>query len=115
MMLLLQPSGFGQTRRPPGKKAWALSAASLAAAAVLDVRSSVGRYEINPLLRNARGEFSLSRGIALKSCAIGGMLLSQFVVTRKMPDANLYRPLAVLNLGASGLLSVTALRNSRLD
>jgi hypothetical protein len=105
---------FAETPPPRSKKFWAVSTAALVAASALDVRSSLGGYEINPLLRNAQGQFSTPRSIALKSGAIGGMLLAQLILTRKMPDSALYRPLGILNFSAAGVVSATALRNSRL-
>lgn len=78
------------------------------------MRSSLGGYEINPLLRNAQGQFSVARGVALKSGAVGGMLVVQFLLTRKRPDSDLHRPLGIFNFSAAGVISAAALRNSRI-
>jgi len=111
-LALLAPSGVSaQQQRPRGKRLWVISALSLAAASVLDTTSSLGRYEANPLLRNTQGLFSAGRGVAWKSGALGGTLLAQFLAARKKPDDNLYRPLTMLNFGAAGLVSATAVRN----
>jgi len=111
-LALLAPSAVSaQQRRPRGKKLWVISALSLAAASVLDTASSLGRYEANPLLRNTQGQFSASRGVAWKSGALGGTLLAQFLAARKKPESGLYQPLSILNFGAAGLVSATAVRN----
>jgi hypothetical protein len=113
-MALLAPSaGSAQQPRPRGKRLWVTSALSLAAASVLDTTSSLGRYEANPLLRNTQGRFSAGRAVAWKSGAIGGTLLAQFLAARKKPHDNLYRPLTIMNFGATGLVSATAVRNYR--
>jgi len=113
-LALLAPSAVSaQDQRPRGKRLWVVSALSLAAASVLDTTSSLGRYEANPLLRNPQGQFSARRGAAWKSGAIGGTLLAQFLAARKKPEDNLYRPLTIMNFGATGLVSATAVRNYR--
>jgi hypothetical protein len=96
------------------KKIWAASAAVLAAAHVADIASSRGMPEANPLLRDARGQFHMNRGILVKGAASGGLLVLQGVLLKRSKDSNLYKPFSVINLGAAGAVGATALRNHRL-
>jgi len=113
-LALLAPSAVSaHDQRPRGKRLWVMSALSLVAASVLDTTSSLGRYEVNPLLRNPQGQFSAHRAVAWKSGAIGGTLLAQFLATRKKPEYSLYRSVAVINFGSTSLASAMAMRNYR--
>lgn len=91
------------------KKVWVISALAVAGATLLDARSSAGRYELNPLLRDSSGRFSPSRGIALKSGVTAGALLLQVLAARKKPDA--YRTSSIVNFGMTGVFSAVAARN----
>ena len=91
------------------KKRWIASAVGLAAASLVDARSSLGRYEGNPLLRNERGQFAAGRGIAMKAGATGGMVVIQGILARRRPE--LYKPSSLVNLGAAGAFGVAAWRN----
>lgn len=99
----------GTQRR--SKKLWALSTAALIAANVLDVGTSLGRYEQNPALRDAQGRFSPARGILIKSVASGGSLLVQMLLARSMPQKKIYKPAAIVNLTCAGVLAGVALHN----
>ncbi|MCL6505979.1 MAG: hypothetical protein K6T59_03045 [Bryobacteraceae bacterium] len=96
------------------KKIWVTSAAVLAATHVADVTSSRGMPEANPLLRDARGQFHMSRGILIKGAASGGLLVLQGILLKRSKDSNLYKPFSVINLGAAGAVGATALRNHRM-
>jgi hypothetical protein len=104
---------FGETKRV-WKKVWKVSMAALAAANVLDARSSVGHYESNPLLSNGQGRFSAGRGIAVKSAASGGMLLVQVLLLKRKPEQRLEKPAAIVNFAAAAAVGVTAYRNTKI-
>jgi hypothetical protein len=113
LVVVLAAACFGAepARKSNWKKRWIISVAALAAASFCDAHSSVGRVELNPLLRNSRGEFSGARGAAFKSVAAGGMLAVQAVLGRRNPE--MYKTGTMVNFVAAGALGVTAVRNSR--
>lgn len=87
-----------------GRRVWRWSLAALATGASLDVASSWGRYEANPLARDATGRFSPVRGLALKAGVGAGLWL----LGRKSPKAG-----TVANLTAAGIWAGAALHNWR--
>jgi len=111
--LLAAGIAHGQTKRP-WKKAWIVSVGALIAVNVLDARSSVGRYETNPLLRDSQGRFNTRRTVMVKSAASGGMLLLQVVLHRRMPEQSLDKPSTVVNFTAAAAVGATAFRNTRI-
>lgn len=111
--LLAAGIAHGQTK-PRWKKVWIVSVGALIAVNVLDARSSVGRYETNPLLRDSQGRFNTRRTVMVKSAASGGMLLLQVVLHRRMPEQSLEKPSAVVNFAAATTIGATAYRNTRM-
>jgi hypothetical protein len=113
LVVVLAGACFGAepVRKKNWKKQWVISAVVLAAASFCDAHSSMGRVEMNPLLRNSRGEFNGTRGVAFKSAAAGGMLAVQAMLTRRNPE--MYKTGTMVNFVAAGALGVTAARNSR--
>lgn len=86
------------------RKVWKWSLAALASGASLDVASSWGRYEANPLARDATGRFSPARGLALKAGVGAGLWL----LGRKSPKAG-----TVANLTAASIWAGATLHNWR--
>jgi hypothetical protein len=113
LVVVLAGACFGAepARKSNWKTRWIISAVALTAASFCDARSSRGRIELNPLLRNSRGEFSGARGLAFKSVAAGGMLTVQAVLGRRNPE--MYKTGTMVNFVAAGALGLTAARNSR--
>ncbi len=112
LAIALSTPSFAQTsHQPRSKKRWVLSAAVLVAANILDARSSLGRQELNPLLRNGRGEFSSGRAVALKSASIGGILAFEAILMRNRPE--LARTSSIVNFVSAGAVTATAINNSR--
>ncbi len=111
--LLAAVIAHAQTRRP-WKKTWIVSVGALIAVNVLDARSSVGRYETNPLLRNSQGMSNTGRTVMIKSAASGGMIVLQMVLHRRMPEQSLEKPSAVVNFTAAAAVGATAFRNTRI-
>ncbi len=110
VVVLSSPLLAQDSRQPQSKRMWLLSAVALVAANVLDARSSMGRQELNPLLRNSRGEFAAGRGIAVKSAAIGGALAVQAIAMRRRPE--LRRTSSIVNFVSAGAVATIAVRNS---
>lgn len=114
LVLLLAGSAFGAERpKRNWQKRWIVSAAALAAAHVLDAVSSRGAPEVNPLMRNAQGQFSAGRAFAWKSAATGSMLGVEVWLIRRNPE-NAKRA-AIVNFVAAGAVAGVAVRNSRVE
>jgi len=54
-----------------------LTFAAVAAAQFLDVHSSIGKREANPLLRGADGRFHVGRGVGFKIGILAGLFAAQ--------------------------------------
>jgi hypothetical protein len=93
------------------KKRWRISAAAFAISSVLDFSSSVGRYETNPLLRNANGRFSVGKGAAVKGGLLAGMLLAQAWAMRGRKDPAIVRAATISNYGAAAAVTAVSIRN----
>jgi hypothetical protein len=88
-----------------------VSAASVAAAGVLDVHSSWGKHELNGTLAGPAGAFG-ARGAAIKSGMQAAMIACEYLLIRKHPrEGKLYRAAAVVNFIAAGFTGATAARN----
>jgi hypothetical protein len=85
--------------------------ALVVAANLVDVQSSRGLGETNPLLRNAQGGLNVPRGVVIKSAATGGFLVLELVLLRKMPQHRLEKPFAITNSLAAAAVAATAVRN----
>jgi hypothetical protein len=105
--------GLVQSAPPekPGKKLWWASVAALAAASVLDARSSWGRHELNPLLQGPNGSFS-ARSVEVKSAIVAAGLAFQWVALRRH-NQKLEKPLSFANLAAASLTTAAAMHNLR--
>ncbi len=106
---LAAPCFSQASERPRSRKMWIVSAVALAAANILDARSSLGRPELNPLLRNAQGNFSVARSAALKSAAVGGSLALEALLIRSRPE--LARTSSLVNFVSAGAVTAVAIRN----
>jgi hypothetical protein len=103
--------GLVQSAPPekPGKKLWWASVAALAAATVLDARSSWGRQELNPLLQGSSGRFNAS-SVEIKSSIVGVTVAFQWIALRHH-SKKLEEPLGFANLAAAGLTTGAAVHN----
>ncbi|MBN9661580.1 MAG: hypothetical protein J0H49_25515 [Acidobacteria bacterium] len=93
------------------KKAWAWSAAALMTSVAMDTASSMGRPEMNPMLRGPLGQFN-ARSAALKFGIAGALLGSQYLLLERHPEQTAWA--ATGNFAAAGLTSSIAVRNFRL-
>ncbi|MBM3814598.1 MAG: hypothetical protein FJW20_23475 [Acidimicrobiia bacterium] len=92
----------------PSTSFWKASLLTLAASGAADVHSSLGRRELNPMLRSADGRFGL-RGIAIKSLITGGAIGIQYLLVRKAPQSSKYA--AIANFGMSAMFTRVAVHN----
>ncbi|MCB1022503.1 MAG: hypothetical protein KDC27_21415 [Acidobacteria bacterium] len=101
---------FERSRRR-WRKAWLGSVAAFAVANVLDIHSSHGKMELNPLLRTSDGSFSVGRAAAVKGGLGFGFVALQGWMIHRNQDKNLYKSFTFANAAASGGLSALAVRN----
>jgi hypothetical protein len=108
-------SEVDQQARRKWKKRWIASWVALAAVNALDVQSSRGRGEANPLLRNGAGRFSLGRAVAVKSALSGSFFVSQLLIIRQRPQGNPYKGFFWANTVGAGTLGGVVVHNYSLD
>ena len=96
------------------KKRWIASWLALAALNTLDVHSSRGRVEANPLLRNRSGHFAAGKAAMFKLAIGGGFLGTQLLVMRASPERDYYKPFTLANTVALGGLAGVAAHNYSL-
>jgi hypothetical protein len=94
-------------------RSWQYSLAALSTANALDMHSSWGRRELNPMLASSDGRFG-ARGAALKLGIQATLFGLEYVITRRHPGRRTYRVLSILNFGAAGVAGATAIHNYTL-
>jgi hypothetical protein len=116
VLVLWMASTLGaETGAPrPWKKRWLVSSAALVAVNILDVHSSRGLREANPLLSDASGRFATRRAVLLKGAITGGFLAFQCGLMRAHPEKDYYRVFTVANAMASGSLGAVVAHNYAL-
>ena len=77
---------------------WKISLAPVLASQTLDVASSYGRRELNPLLAGPDGRFG-ARGAGIKLGAVAGILGIEYLIVKRHPGAA--RVLSHLNFSVS--------------
>jgi hypothetical protein len=87
---------------------------ALAALNLLDVHSSLGRGEANPLFRNSSGHFATGKAVAIKSAITGGFFASQLLLVRTHPEKNYYQSFTLANTAAVAGLGGVVAHNYRL-
>jgi hypothetical protein len=108
---LATPGQAAEARRK-SRGLWWASVAMVVAASALDVASSRGGVEANPLLRGQNGAFNTGRAVLIKAIGMGGMVVTEAVVLRRSPSAA--RSAAVVNLVTAGAVSGLAVRNLKV-
>jgi len=99
---------------PRSKKRWIAAWVALAAVNALDVHSSAGRREANPLLRDRHGRFHPGKAVLLKSALTGGFFFAQVWTLRARPGRDYYPPFTLANTVAAAGLAGVAARNYSL-
>jgi hypothetical protein len=72
------------TTRAAALKSWKISLAPLVASQALDVSSSYGMRELNPLLASANGGLEM-KGAAIKLGITGAAVGAEYLIVRKFP------------------------------
>jgi hypothetical protein len=83
---------------------------ALAAANVMDARSSWGKKELNPNLSGNIGSFG-REGSLIKLGIVGGIFVLESVFLRHYPSAKFYRRLALINFADASVTGAVAIRN----
>jgi hypothetical protein len=91
------------------RRLWWASVAMVVAAGALDVASSRGGAEANPLLRGSNGTFNTGRAVLLKSLVTGGMVATEALVMRHSPGSG--HSAAIVNFATSGTIGALAVHN----
>jgi hypothetical protein len=110
LALLLAIPGFSQGRQPSklGKILYRSGQVALVVAHSLDIESSWGKPELNPLLQSADQRFG-ARGAAIKIGIVGLGLVAGELIVRKHPKMETY--IGVLDFAVAGLESGVAVGN----
>ena len=93
---------------PRGRRFWLASVAALVAAHAVDVHSSWGQPERNPLLQSGGRRFGGS-SVGIKAGIVGAVVAVQCLALRRTPDA--HRAFTVANLAGAGAMAGIAARN----
>ena len=92
------------------KRFWKASIAAVAAGSIVDMQSSLGKHEINGLLANQQGIFSM-QGVGLKLALAGAAIGTQQYLLHRHPAASGYKTGALINFAVAGTLSGVAIHN----
>lgn len=98
--------GFAQTR--PSKKRWWASVA-IAAASFMDMHSSWGKREMNPMLRGPDGRFRAG-GVVIKASLLGTSCGLQWLLLKKEPQLK-NTLLSGINVGLAAWWTAAAAHN----
>lgn len=85
-----------------------LTFVAVAVAQMLDLHSSLGRQEGNPLLRGPNGRFAAGRGVGVKLGILSGLLAAQ-----ELRPASYWNWVNVTYAGASATIAVRNYRVSK--
>jgi hypothetical protein len=88
-------------------KVWVASCLTLLAATSVDMASSWGRYEANPMLRSSDGRFG-AKGVSMKLLFAGATLTPQYLLRHKQGSQKLF---TIANFLQTGLYTGVAIRN----
>jgi hypothetical protein len=100
LLILLTQSLLAQT-------VFRISQGTLIGVNVLDLHSSIGKYERNPLLRDSFGRNSLTKGIILKGVSQGGLIVASNF------DKKHRKIWTAVNFTISGVVLGVAIKNYR--
>ena len=110
LALLLAISGFSQDRHPSklGKVLYRSGQAVLIVAHSLDMGSSWGKHELNPLLQSSDQTFG-ARGAAIKIGIVGLGLVAGELIVRKHPKMQPY--VGIVDFAVAGLEGAVVANN----
>ena len=109
------PTTAEMASRRRWRRSWVASWAAFAAINLIDIHSSAGKGELNPLLRTADGRFSMRKASLFKAGLGGGFMAFQGWMIKTNPERNFYKSFTFANAGATGAMSAVVVRNYKLD
>ena len=89
---------------------WKFSTAAVLASNSMDVTSSWGKRELNPVLAGSKGTFG-GRGAVLKLGIMGGVVAVEYLVLRHRPSRSLAKAMAWINFSDAAVTGAVAGRN----
>jgi len=92
----------------PGRQAWKLSLMGVAASQSLDIVSSYGMRELNPMLASSDGSFG-GKAVSIKIGATGAVIALEYVLLKKYPKTA--RIFSKLNWASSVVTTSFAIHN----
>ena len=92
------------------KRIWKASIAAVVAGSAMDMQSSMGKHEINGLLANNQGIFSM-QSIALKLAIAGAAVGTQQYFLHRHPSISAYKTGAFINMAIGGMFAGVAIHN----
>jgi hypothetical protein len=96
-----------------GTRLWKVSLAALTTANLVDIHSSWGKPELNPVLGLSSGRFGWHA--ALVKAAISGAVMGvEYLATRGHRRPSLYRALSIANFGSVAAVGAVAAHNYTL-
>lgn len=95
------------------KRAWVISSLALVGAEALDLVSSRGARELNPLLQGPSGQFSMGRAAGIKAGAVSAIMAYQMFRARRSTAKaeEVYKPFTVVNSIGAAALGGVAMHN----
>jgi len=93
----------------PWRRVWQASVAALVAGNAADAATSWGKYETNGALRGSGLAFG-GRALGVKCGITAGLLLPQFILMRRHPEA--VKATAAINFTAAAVLGLQAAHNT---
>lgn len=110
-LVLLSGAVFAQDQPPKAtRNFWRASLAAFVTANALDIHSSWGKQELNPVLAAPNARFG-GQGALMKLGFVGAVTGLELLVTRHRPSAKVYRVLGFVNFGAAAVVGGTAAHN----
>jgi hypothetical protein len=107
--VVINPTAMSE-RAISSQKLWRVSIAAVATANAIDIHSSWGKRELNPVLAGTSGSFG-GRGALIKLGLQGGWIGIEYLITRRHRSGKVFRALSAINFGASAALAGVAIRN----
>jgi hypothetical protein len=90
------------------KVLYRISVAAALGANAMDIASSYGKLEVNPLFQGAGGRFD-ARSVALKSGLVGGLQACNYLAVRKHPEYS--KRATIINFAVSAVFAGLAAHN----
>lgn len=84
------------------------SLATMGAASFMDVHSSLGKRELNPILRSSDGRFG-GKGIAIKLAIVGSYAGISYLVVRRFPKMT--RFMTITNFAVAAVPAAVSINN----